>query len=65
MSADYPFPGYQEQQKNRTKAKKEFPQLAAVPSVGIADNYPKIARCLGLFPLAEVMDFPGSKSMDK
>ncbi len=32
MSADYPFPGYQEQQNNLPKAKKEFPRLAAVPS---------------------------------
>lgn len=32
MSADYPFPGYQQQQNNWTKAKKEFPRLARVPS---------------------------------
>lgn len=32
MSADYPFPGYQQQQNNLPKAKKVFPRLAAVPS---------------------------------
>ncbi len=32
MSADYPFPGYQQQQNNLPKAKKEFPRLASVPS---------------------------------
>jgi putative transposase len=32
MSADYPFPGYQQQQNNLPKAKKDFPRLAAVPS---------------------------------
>ncbi|MGB7443169.1 MAG: transposase [Coleofasciculaceae cyanobacterium] len=32
MSADYPFPGYQQQQNNLPKAKKEFPRLAAIPS---------------------------------
>jgi putative transposase len=32
MSADYPFPGYQQQQNDLPKAKKEFPRLAAVPS---------------------------------
>ncbi|GGA09975.1 transposase [Okeania sp. KiyG1] len=32
MSADYPFPGYQQQQNKLPKAKKEFPRLAAVPS---------------------------------
>ncbi|NEO52915.1 MAG: transposase [Okeania sp. SIO3B5] len=32
MNADYPFPGYQQQQNNLPKAKKEFPRLAAVPS---------------------------------
>ncbi|NEN90749.1 MAG: transposase [Okeania sp. SIO3H1] len=32
MSADYPFPGYQQQQNNLPKAKRKFPRLAAVPS---------------------------------
>ncbi|MBV9387246.1 MAG: helix-turn-helix domain-containing protein [Chroococcidiopsidaceae cyanobacterium CP_BM_ER_R8_30] len=32
MSADYPFPGYHQQQNNLPKAKKLFPRLAAVPS---------------------------------
>ncbi len=32
MSAEYPFPGYQQQQNSLPKAKKEFPRLAAVPS---------------------------------
>lgn len=32
ISADYPFPGYQQQQNNLPQAKKEFPRLAAVPS---------------------------------
>ncbi len=31
-SANYPFPGYQQQQNNLPKAKKEFPRLASVPS---------------------------------
>ncbi len=32
MSADYPFPGYHQQQNNLPKAKKVFPRLASVPS---------------------------------
>ncbi|MEQ9236518.1 RNA-guided endonuclease InsQ/TnpB family protein [Coleofasciculus sp. E2-BRE-01] len=32
MSADYPFPGYQQQQNNLPKAKKVYPRLKAVPS---------------------------------
>ena len=32
MRADYPFPGYQQQQNNLPKAKKEFLALAAIPS---------------------------------
>ena len=32
MKADYPFPGYQQQQNNLPKAKKDYPKLKAVPS---------------------------------
>ncbi|NEO01506.1 MAG: transposase [Moorea sp. SIO3I7] len=38
MSADYPFPGYQQQQNNLPKAKKEFPRLKAVPSQVLQTN---------------------------
>ncbi len=38
MSADYPFPGYHQQQNNLPKAKKEFPFLAAVPSQVLQTN---------------------------
>jgi putative transposase len=32
MAADYPFPGYQQQQNNLPKAKKDYPRLKAVPA---------------------------------
>ncbi|MEQ9483199.1 RNA-guided endonuclease InsQ/TnpB family protein [Coleofasciculus chthonoplastes] len=32
IAADYPFPGYQQQQNNLPKAKKDYPRLKAVPS---------------------------------
>ena len=32
MAADYPFPGYHQQQNNLPKAKKKFPRLKAAPS---------------------------------
>ena len=38
MSADYPFPGYQQQQNNLPKAKKEFPRLKSVPSQVLQTN---------------------------
>ncbi len=38
MSADYPFPGYHQQQNNLPKAKKEFPRLASVPSQVLQTN---------------------------
>jgi putative transposase len=38
MMADYPFPGYQQQQNNLPKAKKNFPRLAAVPSQVLQTN---------------------------
>ncbi|MBD2304837.1 transposase [Chroococcidiopsis sp. FACHB-1243] len=38
MSADYPFPGYHQQQNNLPKAKKLFPHLAAVPSQVLQTN---------------------------
>lgn len=38
MSADYPFPGYHQQQNNLPKAKKIFPRLAAVPSQVLQTN---------------------------
>ena len=38
MSADYPFPGYHQQQNNLPKAKKLFPRLAAVPSQVLQTN---------------------------
>lgn len=38
MSADYPFPGYHQQQNNLPKAKKEFPRLKEVPSQVLQTN---------------------------
>jgi putative transposase len=38
MSADYPFPGYHQQQNNLPKAKEVFPRLAAVPSQVLQTN---------------------------
>ncbi|MGK7893225.1 MAG: RNA-guided endonuclease InsQ/TnpB family protein [Xenococcus sp. (in: cyanobacteria)] len=38
MSADYPFPGYHQQQNNLPKAKKEFPRLKQVPSQVLQTN---------------------------
>ncbi len=38
MSADYPFPGYHQQQDNLPKAKKEFPRLKEVPSQVLQTN---------------------------
>jgi len=32
MKADHPFPGYQQQQNNLPKAKKDYPKLKTVPS---------------------------------
>lgn len=38
MSADYPFPGYQQQQNNLPQAKKDYPRLARVPSQVLQTN---------------------------
>jgi putative transposase len=38
MGADYPFPGYHQQQNNLPKAKKEFPKLKSVPSQVLQTN---------------------------
>jgi putative transposase len=38
MSADYPFPGYHEQQNVLPSAKEKFPRLAAVPSQVLQTN---------------------------
>lgn len=38
MPADYPFPGYHQQQNNLPKAKKLFPRLASVPSQVLQTN---------------------------
>ena len=38
MSADYPFPGYHQQQNNLPKAKKEFARLKQVPSQVLQTN---------------------------
>lgn len=38
MSADYPFPGYHQQQNNLPKAKKLFTRLATVPSQVLQTN---------------------------
>jgi putative transposase len=38
MSADYPFPGYHQQQNNLPKAKKLFPSLSSVPSQVLQTN---------------------------
>jgi putative transposase len=42
MAADYLFPGYQQQQNNLPKAKKEFPRLASVPSQVLQANIRKL-----------------------
>ncbi|MGK7916215.1 MAG: RNA-guided endonuclease InsQ/TnpB family protein [Prochloraceae cyanobacterium] len=38
MSADYPFPGYHQQQNNLPRAKKEYPKLGLVPSQVLQTN---------------------------
>ena len=38
MAADYPFPGYHQQQNNLPKAKKQFPRLKTVPSQVLQTN---------------------------
>ncbi len=38
MAADYPFPGYHQQQNNLPRAKKEFPWLKKVPSQVLQTN---------------------------
>ena len=38
ISADYPFPGYHQQQNNLPKAKKDFPRLKQVPSQVLQTN---------------------------
>ena len=38
MSADYPFPGYHQQQNNLPQAKKDYPRLARVPSQVLQTN---------------------------
>ena len=38
MAADYPFPGYHQQQNNLPKAKKKFPRLKSVPSQALQTN---------------------------
>ncbi|NJR44435.1 MAG: transposase [Hyellaceae cyanobacterium CSU_1_1] len=38
MAADYPFPGYHQQQNNLPKAKKQFPRLKIVPSQVLQTN---------------------------
>jgi len=38
MRADYPFPGYHQQQNNLPKTKKLFPRLASVPSQVLQTN---------------------------
>ncbi len=38
MAADYPFPGYHQQQNNLPKAKKKFPRLKAAPSQVLQTN---------------------------
>ncbi|MDJ0714726.1 MAG: transposase, partial [Prochloraceae cyanobacterium] len=38
MAANYPFPGYQQQQNNLPKAKKEYPELGDVPSQVLQTN---------------------------
>ncbi|MGB5631634.1 MAG: transposase [Waterburya sp.] len=38
MAADYPFPGYHQQQNNLPKAKKKFPRLKSVPSQVLQTN---------------------------
>ncbi len=38
MSADYPFPGYHQQQNDLPKAKKKYPQLTVVPSQVLQTN---------------------------
>jgi putative transposase len=52
MSADYPFPGYHQQQNSLPKAKKLFPHLASVPSQVLQTNIRRRSRCLGFLSKA-------------
>ncbi|MDJ0746025.1 MAG: transposase [Xenococcaceae cyanobacterium MO_167.B27] len=49
MAADYPFPGYQQQQNNLPAAKKKFPFLAAVPSQVLQTNIRRLHDAIDFF----------------
>ena len=49
MAADYPFPGYHQQQNNLPKAKKEFPRLKAVPSQVLQTNIRRLHEAWDFF----------------
>ena len=49
MRADYPFPGYHQQQNNLPKAKKEFPRLKAVPSQVLQTNIRRLHDAIDFF----------------
>ncbi|MDJ0744352.1 MAG: transposase [Xenococcaceae cyanobacterium MO_167.B27] len=51
MSADYPFPGYHQQQNNLPAAKKKFPLLAAVPSQVLQTNIRRLHDAIDFFLL--------------
>jgi len=49
ISADYPFPGYHQQQNNLPKAKKEFPRLTKVPSQVLQTNIRRLHNAWDFF----------------
>ncbi len=49
MPADYPFPGYHQQQNNLPKAKKTFERLKAVPSQVLPTNIRRLHDAVDFF----------------
>ena len=49
MPADYPFPGYHQQQNNLPKAKKTFERLKAVPSQVLQTNIRRLHDAVDFF----------------
>ncbi|MGK7918180.1 MAG: RNA-guided endonuclease InsQ/TnpB family protein [Prochloraceae cyanobacterium] len=49
LRADYPFPGYHQQQNNLPKAKKKFPRLKAVPSQVLQTNIRRLHDAIDFF----------------
>lgn len=60
MSADYPFPGYHQQQNNLPQAKKAFTRLASVPSQVLQTNIRRLHDAWDFF-LKRGFGFPRFK----